>query len=1166
MASLARDLRKGLERRVGEARSIAEAGARKALEQLGVGEATPPRHLSKDEEALRRRLRAHGRQLGDKRATSGEQGIDRLVGEVAYEHWHRMLFARFLAENDLLIEPGGSPLPLEFVQELAREQSVDWLELAAGYAQRMLPQIFRPEDPALAVPLPPETRSELEDLLKGLPAAVFQADDSLGWVYQFWQAEEKKRINDSGVKIGADELPAVTQLFTEDYMVLFLLHNTLGAWWAGKVLAANPALAATAADEAALRAACAPDGIEWTYLRFVRDTGDDGVAGPWRPAAGTFDGWPKAAKDVTLLDPCMGSGHFLVFAVPILVAFRMAEEGLNWEAAVEAVLRDNIHGLEIDPRCTQIAAFNLAFTAWRMVGYRPLPPLNLACCGLALGVSKAEWLRLGERAAALADPGAKSDLLGTETTLLNAGVDVRVRTGLERMYDRFGKAPWMGSLIDPRRTGADIFAADFGALEPFLKRALCDSSDEINEMAVAAQGLAKTSELLARRYVLVLTNVPYLGRSRFSDKISDFVDDCHPDARNDLATSLIDRFGRIVEGRGTVASVIKQDYLFLKSFYRFRQKILRNLELNFVVSLGEDAWEAFGQRGPLAVLFCHSAQPPTHQSRHMTIDVSEAMPISQKTNLLQNRVPEIISQDQQKMNPDLRITTEPQSSGEELSLYARFGKGSTTGDGERFVMSFWEVGVVSSKHRWWINSPRTGDHWSGRSSILNSAIDGLELKEQLGCRIHGQEVWGKIGIAFRKLRDLEYFFYTGEVFDDNVGVIMPYSDDHLKPILAFVSSGAYAEEVRRIDKKKNVTAATLTKVPFDLARWQRIVSEDHIVGVGKPRSDNPTQWLFDGHPMASGQPLQVAVARLLGYRWPRQTGSSFMDCPAITEPDGLEGHADADGIVCLSALKGEAPAAQRLSALLSAAFGGDWSPARLSALLTEVGFAGKSLDDWLLDGFFAQHCELFHERPFVWHVWDGRADGFHALVNYHRLAGPDGEGRQTLEKLIYTYLGDWIDGQRDAERRGVAGAEGRLAAALHLKAELEKIRDGEPPYDIFVRWKPLHRQAIGWEPDIDDGVRQNIRPFLTARPLPTGRRGDPCILRVRPKGSEFDYMAKPDRGKEPMRDKADYPWFWTWDGRTQDFPGGAEFDGSRWNGLHYTNAFKAAARARKGGG
>src|ERR1700716_3818641 len=107
----------------------------------------------------------------------------------------------------------------------------------------MLPQIFRKGDPVIDIALPPETRSELEDLLEKLPPDVFQADDSLGWVYQFWQADKKDEVNKSESKIGADELAAVTQLFTEDYLVIFLLENTLGAWWGAKVLAADPALA-----------------------------------------------------------------------------------------------------------------------------------------------------------------------------------------------------------------------------------------------------------------------------------------------------------------------------------------------------------------------------------------------------------------------------------------------------------------------------------------------------------------------------------------------------------------------------------------------------------------------------------------------------------------------------------------------------------------------------------------------------------------------------------------------------------------------------------------------------------------------------------------------------------------------------------------------------------
>src|SRR5262249_22622311 len=152
--------------------------------------------------------------------------------------------------------------------------------------------------------------------------AVFVADDSLGWVYQYWQIDRKAQIHDSGEKIGSDELAPVTQLFTEDYMVLFLLHNTLGAWWAGKVLADKPDLARSMASEDECRAACAVQGVEWSYLRFIRE------GNIWRPAAGTFPGWPTHAKDLTVLDPCMGSGHFLAFALPMLVALRQAEEKL----------------------------------------------------------------------------------------------------------------------------------------------------------------------------------------------------------------------------------------------------------------------------------------------------------------------------------------------------------------------------------------------------------------------------------------------------------------------------------------------------------------------------------------------------------------------------------------------------------------------------------------------------------------------------------------------------------------------------------------------------------------------------------------------------------------------------------------------------------------------
>jgi hypothetical protein len=170
----------------------------------------------------------------------------------------------------------------------------------------------------------------------------------------------------------------------------------------------------------------------------------------------------------------------------------------------------------------------------------------------------------------------------------------------------------------------------------------------------------------------------------------------------------------------------------------------------------------------------------------------------------------------------------------------------------------------------------------------------------------------------------------------------------------------------------------------------------------------------------------------------------------------------------------------------------------------------------LRDEFFKQHCSLVANRPYVWHIWDGKSDGFAALMNYHRL------DRRTLEKLTYTYLGDWIERQRAEVRDETAGAEARLAAASKLRRSLELILEGEPPFDIYVRWKSLAEQPIGWEPDINDGVRLNVRPFVEAG-----------VLR-----SSFNIHWRKDRGKNR--------------------------DGSeRVNDLHFTTAEKRAARGAR---
>ncbi len=1454
MPALESALRRQLEKAITQARDVAEVAARSALQKRGVHEASPYAHFSAPDKKLRGRLRARGQQAGDIRNPDETQSIDHLTQELAYEYWHRMLFARFLAENQLLMHPDGVAVSLEECDELATDAkppAANGFALAARFAGRMLPQIFRADDVLLEIDFAPEHRLALEKLLSGLPVQTFQADDSLGWVYQFWQSKKKEEVNASGNKIGADELPAVTQLFTEPYMVSFLLDNTLGAWWAARTL--TPSDLAHAPDEETLRQKASRPGIPLEYLRFVKqkvesassrfianqehpqhqelgyfnkdeavtnlsgnlphwrqegvsyfvtfrtadsipqeklrlwlaekdewlkahpephdeqtrrefyknftarfqkwidqgygecllgqskyydivknallhfdgeryalgdfvimpnhvhaivtpkngndlsdilhswksftanqinklsgntgafwqkesydhilrgpeqlekiiayirshsayvldqnlNTGDQrqdsgftgigdqrqdaastGLDSIWALAGGSFDQWPENLADLRVIDPCCGSGHFLVGVLMMLVPMRMAREGLSAADAVDAVLSQNLHGLELDPRCIEIAAFALAMSAWKLAGYRPLPKLNLACSGLSPNCSEQEWLKIVENS------GLPLPLRGRET----------IRDGLLGLHQLFSQAPTLGSLIDPGQQRGNLITADYETLAPYLSAILKVESpdDDFHERAVRADGMSKAAELLAGTYHWVITNVPYLVRGKQCEPLQKFCDKYYAEAKNDLATVFIDRSLALCDKGGTVSLVLPQNWLFLTSYKKFREKLLNQETWHLIARLGPGAFETISGEVVKAILISLS------RGREMAdgnwsfavsakigkpgwirgLDVSEPRTGAEKAAELMTAEVKFVGQAKQLENPDSRVSLDDKNSGELLELKSNSYHGLTSGDMPRMKFYYWELNECGNIWIPFQGTVKNNIYFGGNETLLR--WDGGEgaIKEIEGARKDGTGAWGKKGVLVSQMNHLPVTFYNSNSFDNNTAVIVPSLPNHLTAIWCFCTSPEYNEAVRRIDQKLNVTNATLVKVPFDLAYWTKVAEEKYPNGLPKPYTDDPTQWIFHGHPCGSvvwdesakwtahgplrtdETFLQVAIARLLGYRWPAELqpsrsgfqppssesisnshqppssesiSNSHQPLSSATTSNGLQpvsvenGRnglqplslsqkrqddastaitddsemeladeqrawvdkcedllplADNDGIVCLPGVREEVAASERLMGVLRAAWGDNWTESILHKILTEAGCkAGTTLDDWLRNQFFEQHCKLFQNRPFIWHIWDGRKDGFSALVNYHKLT------HKTLENLTYSYLGDWISAQSKSNK---AGADLRLAAAQQLQGKLKLILAGEPPYDIFVRWKPLHEQSIGWQPDLNDGVRMNIRPFMEAG-----------ILRKNP-----NIKWTKDRGKEPDRAKVDYPWF---------------CDGDRINDVHLTNSEKQSARDR----
>jgi hypothetical protein len=1138
-AALEKSLRSKLEKTVEKARDIVEVAVAEALTRLGVAEASAPSYLSEVERKLRTRLRAHGRQLGDVLSKeSGKQETDLLVNEMAYEHWHRMLFARFLEQSDLLMYEPGTHVTLDECFELAEEEDdcKDGWELAGRLAEKMLPQIFRADSPVFEVKLSINHVNDLEELIAALHLDTFQASDALGWCYQFWQNKKKKQVNESGVKIGAKELSPVTQLFTEPYMVSFLLDNALGAWWAKHRLTKDDLQ--TASSEQELRELAAIPGVPLEYLRFIKDEKN----GIWKSAAGDFDKWPEDLSELKTLDPCCGSGHFLVAKFLMLVPMRMELEALTAKQSIDKVIAENIHGLELDQRCVELAAFALALEAWRYPGaggYRQLPELHLACSGISINEAQKEWKDL-------------------------AKYDEELQGAIKWMQQTFKDAPILGSLIDPTKSIKKNVQAPWNRLQ----QAIIDKSDASSEAKATAQGLAMASGMLAESYHWVVTNVPYKKAADLCIELQVFLDGNYPSGSVALETAFVERCSKLTKRGGTNSIVLPQNWMFLTTYKKFREKLLIESSILNIIRLGAGAFETISGEVVKALLL-NICNQKNKDGNFFSLDVAEHKLAQDKANAISEKSVKSFNQKAMLANPDHRIVIENQGLGELFSLSTGSYVGLQNGDTDRFIQKTWEHPRLNEKWSFFQMPTTEENSYSGRTGLLRWERGQGTLSSSSQARIQGVEAWNKKGVAVRLTKPCPVSLYSGDLYDQSSAVLIPQDQSNLAAVYCYTKSEVFKQELEKIDQKRNVTNATFVKVPFDNTRWKAVAADQYPNGLPNPFSNDPTQWIFHGHPCASvvwGEEiktttvsvlrqddtvLQVAVARLLGYRWPAELDTEMELAPEMREVlakcKDFDGLVDDDGIVCIPAIRGEKPAIDRLETILHAAYGDEWSATVLNNLLKSV--KSTNLSTWLRDKFFEQHCssKMFQHHPFIWHVWDGLADGFSALVNYHTL---DYKG---LERLIYTYLDDWISTQIQLEKDGVEGAELRLSAARNLKSSLEAILVGESSggsaserkgLDIFVRWKSLAEQPIGWNPDLNDGVRLNIRPFMQAKDVGKKEAG---VLRFKP-----NIHWKKDRGT----DVASAPWF--------DL--GLEYggkQGDRINDHHLTLAEKKAARDAK---
>ncbi len=488
-----------------------------------------------------------------------------------------------------------------------------------------LPGLFDLSDPAAA--LRPSTAALLRcvTLIGGAPAgftlteadAAFADPDAIGWAYQFYQEAAKARVYEklgSGGKAASRaEIAAATQLFTEPYMVQWLLQNSLGRSY-------HEAYPDSKLPES------------WAY--YIRQ----------RPEGQTAPESPRPLEALDLIDPCCGSGHFLREAFDMFAAmYRERHPELSAVEVADRILERHLHGIDLDPRAAQLAALMLYLRAWELVrderraqrqpgagSYRPAA-MNIATTpsGLNAGALQRHLRRHPQ------DRLLKPLLEGVFAALEQADI----LGSLLRPAEHIEAA--MKALQQPHTVPMD-FDADDAALrrtittmarhDPAeLKRMLLDrvaqsfAAESDNADDVAAQLFGREAErgvrllqLLDRRYAVVVTNPPYMGSRNMAEALKKYVERVYKSGKRDLYAAFILRCIGLCRSSGRIAMVTQQSWMFLRSFSDLRaidetqakstkseifQGMLRETCIEFIAHLGEFAFEDASAAGAFASMF-----------------------------------------------------------------------------------------------------------------------------------------------------------------------------------------------------------------------------------------------------------------------------------------------------------------------------------------------------------------------------------------------------------------------------------------------------------------------------------------------------------------------------------------------------------------------------------
>lgn len=1080
-----------------------------------------------------------------------KEAFEYVVEEVAYTWFNRLIAVRFMEVNDYLPsgvrvlsseisgknEPDMVSSPFEtdidftdadreYMANLKDDELFRFLFIKqCNKLNEVLPELFEKTDNYTELLLTlsfTDTDSVVYHLVHDISEDDFNVEKEgqvqiIGWLYQYYNTEPKDKVFAAlkkNVKISKENIPAATQLFTPDWIVRYMVENSLGRLWVDGHQDF--------------------DKSEWKYYLEEAEQEDEVKAKLEEIRAEAKNISPE---DIKVLDPCMGSGHILVYAFDVLMQIYLSQ-GYAERDAASLIIKNNLFGADIDKRAYQLSYFALMMKGRahdRRFLTREVKP-NIC-----------NFQELG---------GLEADNLNGE---------------LADFVKQFENADTYGSLLEVGEFDAEKIAAEINGFEEDMFTV--GYKDILDRMLVAYT-------VLGQKYDVVVTNPPYMGASGMDTKLTDYVKKNYPDSKSDLFAVFIEKCIHFTKTNAYYAMITQHAFMFLSSYEKFREKLLHKTIIN-MAHLGSRAFDEIGGEVVQTTSFVNvNCMIPFYLGSYIRLvdGLSEAEKES-KFNSKNSKY--ITSQENFKNIPGTPFSywindcVYKAFNNKQIGEQALLCQGLTTTDNNLYVRNWYEPSYVNiyfeaqnsddaknSKLKWFpFNKGGSFRKWYGNNDlVVNYKDDGLEIKNSVLKKypylktpdfvVKNSKHYFSEGLTWSALANdfsIRYVKSGSICADKGQGL---FSDDYLKYYCGFLNSKVASIFLKILSPTLDFNCGYVRKTPIiypdniDTCNY----IENHVsnnINLSKEDWDSfETSWDFIKHPFINGEKnIKSAFEKWSTECEQRFTtlkaneeelNRIFIDIyglqdeltPEVEDKDvtvrkadltrdvksfisyavgcmfgryslDVDGLAYAGGEWDESKYKSFIPdkdnciiitdeeffsddIVNRFVEFVKTVYGEDTLEENLDFVADALGNKGatsrQKIRNYFLSDFIKDHNKIYQKRPIYWMFDSGKQNGFKALVYMHRWnADTIGNVRvEYLHKLQRVYeseinrMQETID--NSANSKEIANAEKR-------KDKLSKQQKEAREYDEKISHLALMRTDI----DLDDGVKVNYEKVQTAQ-------------------------------------------------------------------------------------